>query len=167
MPNRGGVITIKKYANRRLYNTRSSSYVTLDDLALMVKQSEDFQVFDAKSDEDITHVVLTQILLEQESKPGNGILPIAFLRKVIGLYEQNCPEERADSLDRSLTSLVEQPIRIYSKMRKTFGDAPLSINLPSSVSRTSDNYARRPDAAEIEELRSQLQQLQSKLEQFS
>lgn len=167
MMHRAGVITIKKYANRRLYNTGTSSYVTLDDLAKMVKDGAEFQVFDAKSEEDITHVVLTQILLEQESKPGNGILPISFLRKVIALYDVNCPEERAETLDRSLTGILDQPIRIYSKMRKNFGDAPLSINLPNPPVRSTEGFMRRPDADEIEELRSQLQQLQNKLEQFS
>lgn len=167
MTQRAGAITIKKYANRRLYNTGTSTYVTLEDLAKMVKEDVEFQVFDAKSDDDITHIVLTQILLEQESKPGSGILPVAFLRKVISLYDNECPTERAEILDRSLSNLVEQPIRIYSKMRKSFGDAPLSINLPNNVGRSGEAFTRRPDIGEIEELRSQLQQLQSKLEQFS
>lgn len=167
MMHRAGGITIKKYANRRLYNTGTSAYVTLDDLAKMVKEGVEFQVFDAKCEEDITHVVLTQILLEQESKPGNGILPIAFLRKVIGLYEEHCPDDRAEALEHSLSGLMEQPIRIYSKMRKSFGDAPLSINLPNTAPRANESFARRPEAGEIEELRWQLQQLQSKLEQFS
>jgi polyhydroxyalkanoate synthesis repressor PhaR len=165
-----GVVIIKKYANRRLYNTGTSTYVTLDDLAGMVTKGEEFQVFDAKSEDDITHIILTQILLEQESKPGNGILPIGFLRKIIGLYDQDCPENRPDVFERSLSSLTDQPIRIYSKMRKSFGDAPLSINLPSNLARAGerdDSLARRPDAGEIEELRSQLQQLQNKLERFS
>jgi polyhydroxyalkanoate synthesis repressor PhaR len=165
-----GVVIIKKYANRRLYNTGTSTYVTLDDLAALVKKGEDFQVFDAKSEADITHIILTQILLEQESKPGNGILPIGFLRKIIGLYDQDCPEDRPEVLDRTLSGSTDQPIRIYSKMRKSFGDAPLSINLASNMARAGecdDGLTRRPDASEIEELRSQLQQLQSKLERFS
>lgn len=167
MTHRAGVITIKKYANRRLYNTGTSTYVTLDDLAKMVKDGVEFQVFDAKSNEDITHIVLTQILLEQESKPGNGILPVEFLRKVISLYDDQCPEQRNEVLEASLSGLVEQPIRIYSKMRKSFGDAPLSINLPVSGQRPGESYGRRPNSSEIEELKSQLQQLQSRLEQFS
>ena len=79
-------ITIKKYANRRLYNTATSSYVTLDHLSQMVKDNEDFVVYDAKSGEDITRSVLTQIIVEEESKGGQNLLPISFLRQLIGFY---------------------------------------------------------------------------------
>ena len=81
-----GQIVIKKYANRRLYNTGTSTYVTLEDLAEMVKKGEDFIVQDAKSGDDITHSVLTQIIFEQESKTGNTLLPISFLRQLITYY---------------------------------------------------------------------------------
>src|SRR5216110_3226463 len=79
-------ITIKKYANRRLYNTGTSTYVTLEDLAAMVKGGEDFVVYDAKSGEDITRPVLAQIIFEQENKEGQNLLPIKFLRQLIGFY---------------------------------------------------------------------------------
>jgi polyhydroxyalkanoate synthesis repressor PhaR len=80
-------ITIKKYANRRLYNTGTSTYVTLEDLASMVKAGEDFVVFDAKTNEDITRSVLTQIIFEQENKEGGqNLLPINFLRQLIRFY---------------------------------------------------------------------------------
>jgi polyhydroxyalkanoate synthesis repressor PhaR len=79
-------ITIKKYANRRLYNTGTSTYVTLEDLAQMVKLGEDFVVFDAKSGEEITRMVLTQIIFEQESKNGQSLLPTTFLRQLIRFY---------------------------------------------------------------------------------
>ena len=79
-------ITIKKYANRRLYNTASSSYVTLEHLAQMVKDGTEFVVFDAKSGEDITRSVLTQIIVEEEAKGGQNLLPIGFLRQLIGFY---------------------------------------------------------------------------------
>ncbi len=79
-------ITIKKYANRRLYNTATSSYVTLDHLSQMVKDNEDFVVYDAKTGEDITRSVLTQIIVEEESKGGQNLLPISFLRQLIGFY---------------------------------------------------------------------------------
>src|SRR3954451_22764499 len=78
-------ITIKKYANRRLYNTATSSYVTLDDLAKMVKQGGEFVVYDAKTGEDITRSVLTQIIMEEEQK-GTNLLPISFLRQLISFY---------------------------------------------------------------------------------
>ena len=79
-------VTIKKYANRRLYNTASSSYVTLEHLAQMVKDGTDFVVFDAKTGDDITRSVLTQIIVEEESKGGQNLLPIGFLRQLIGFY---------------------------------------------------------------------------------
>ena len=79
-------ITIKKYANRRLYHTGTSTYVTLDDLASMVKAGEEFAVFDAKTGEDITRSVLTQIIFEQEGKTGQNLLPVAFLRQLISYY---------------------------------------------------------------------------------
>ena len=79
-------VTIKKYANRRLYNTGTSTYVTLEDLAAMVKTGEDFVVYDAKTGEDITRSVLTQIIFEQENKEGQNLPPIAFLRQLIRFY---------------------------------------------------------------------------------
>ena len=78
-------VVVKKYANRRLYNTQSSSYITLDNLAEMVRQGRDFVVYDAKSGEDITRGVLTQIIVEEEGK-GSNLLPTAFLRQLIGFY---------------------------------------------------------------------------------
>src|SRR6266404_5646443 len=79
-------VVIKKYANRRLYNTASSSYVTLEHLSEMVKQNIDFVVYDAKTNEDITRSVLTQIIFEEESQQGQSLLPIQFLRQLIGFY---------------------------------------------------------------------------------
>ncbi len=79
-------ITVKKYANRRLYNTETSTYVTLEDLAGMVKRGEDFVVFDAKTGEEITRSVLAQIIFDQEGKDGQSLLPIAFLRQLIRFY---------------------------------------------------------------------------------
>ena len=78
-------VTIKKYANRRLYDTESSSYITLDKLALMIRDGRDFEVVDAKSGEDITHQVLTQIIVEEEAR-GSTMLPVNFLRQLIGMY---------------------------------------------------------------------------------
>src|SRR3954452_854516 len=79
-------VVVKKYANRRLYNTASSSYVTLVDLAKMIKEGGDFVVYDAKTGEDLTRSVMTQIIVEQEQKGGQNMLPIIFLRQLIGLY---------------------------------------------------------------------------------
>ncbi len=98
-------IKIKKYANRRLYNTRESRYITLDDLAELVKRNEEFVVVDAKSGKDITHSVLTQIIVEEESK-GNSLLPINFLRELIRLYGNNLKAVFPSYLDHSIQNFV-------------------------------------------------------------
>src|SRR5687767_12480961 len=111
-----GPVTIKKYANRRLYNTGTSTYVTLEDLADMVKLGEDFVVFDAKSGEEITRSVLTQIIFEQENKEGGqNLLPVTFLRQLIRFYGDSMQmlvprylEVSIDSLTREQTKLREQ-----------------------------------------------------------
>jgi len=100
-----GPITIKKYANRRLYNTATSSYVTLDHLAQMVRDGVDFTVHDAKSGEDITRQVLTHIIVEEESK-GTNLLPLSFLRQLISLY--------GDSLQSMVPSYLEQTMKAFS-----------------------------------------------------
>ncbi len=109
-----GVITIKKYANRRLYNTKTSSYVTLDHLAEMIKEDEDFVVVDAKSGEDLTRSVLTQIIVEQEAK-GQNLLPIKFLRQIIGFY--------GDSLGGVLPKYLEQSMEAFAQNEQSMRDA--------------------------------------------
>lgn len=107
-------ITIKKYANRRLYNTAESSYVTLDHLAKMVKDGTDFVVYDAKTREDITHSVLTQIIVEEEGK-GQNLLPISFLRQLISLYGDNLQWLVPNYLDYSMRAFArnQEQIRHY------------------------------------------------------
>ena len=109
-------VVIKKYANRRLYNTRKSSYVTLDDLAKMVRDGEDFAVYDAKSGEDITRSVLTQIIVEEEAKEQN-MLPTNFLRELIRLY--------GDPLQGVVPGYLDAAMEAFSRnqdqMRKAFG----------------------------------------------
>lgn len=111
-------IVIKKYANRRLYNTATSSYVTLDHLAQMVRDGVEFQVFDAKSGEDITRQVLTHIIVEEENK-GENMLPLNFLRQLISLY--------GDSLQSVVPGYLEQSMQAFSsnqdQMRETLGKA--------------------------------------------
>jgi len=113
---------IKKYANRRLYNTGTSTYVTLEDLAEMVKNAEDFVVFDAKSGEDITRSVLTQIIFEQENK-GHNLLPIAFLRQLIGFYGDSMQNVVPSYLEFSLASFSRDQEKIREQLSKTFGVA--------------------------------------------
>jgi polyhydroxyalkanoate synthesis repressor PhaR len=114
-------IIIKKYANRRLYNTETSAYVTLDDLAEMVKKGEDFQVLDAKSNEEITRSVLTQIIFEQENKEGQNLLPINFLRQVISFYGDQMEGMVPSFLDMSMDSFKKQQDSLREQMTTSFG----------------------------------------------
>ena len=113
-------VVIKKYANRRLYNTETSTYVTLDDLAAMVKSERDFVVFDAKTGDDLTHSVLTQIIVDQESqKRGETLLPIPFLRQLIRFYGASIERLVPSYLQISLDTLTKE----QERFRKTFAGA--------------------------------------------
>jgi polyhydroxyalkanoate synthesis repressor PhaR len=114
-------VIIKKYANRRLYNTGTSTYVTLEDLAKMVKAGEDFQVFDAKSSEDITRSVLTQIIFEQENKEGQNLLPITFLRQLIRFYGDSMQMLVPRYLEVSIDSLSREQGKFRDQMAQAFG----------------------------------------------
>ena len=108
-------IVIKKYANRRLYNTSSSSYVTLEELALLLRAGKDFVVFDAKSGDEITRSVLTQIILEEDSK-GRNVLPVTFLRQLIGFYDESTPA----MLPRYLEATMDHFIQNQEQMQRYF-----------------------------------------------
>ena len=112
MPAKDDPVVIKKYANRRLYNTGTSTYVTLEDLAEMVKKGEDFTVQDAKTGDDITHPVLTQIIFELENKDGQNMLPIPFLRQLISFY--------GDQMQMVVPSFLEQSMIAFAKEQERF-----------------------------------------------
>ncbi|MCW5699566.1 MAG: polyhydroxyalkanoate synthesis repressor PhaR, partial [Rhodospirillales bacterium] len=113
-------ITIKKYANRRLYNTATSSYVTLDNLATMVKAGADFVVYDAKSGEDITRSVLTHIIVEEESK-GQKLLPVSFLRHLISFYGDSLQVLVPRYLEHTMQAFVRNQEQMRDYIRSTFG----------------------------------------------
>lgn len=115
-----GVVTIKKYANRRLYNTATSSYVTLDHLCQMVKDDVDFVVYDAKTGEDITRSVLTQIIVEEEAK-GQNMLPISFLRQLISLYGDNLQMVVPRYLETSMATFAENQERMRDYIQDALG----------------------------------------------
>ncbi len=115
-------VIIKKYANRRLYNTDSSTYVTLEDLAEMVRSERDFVVYDAKTGEDLTHSVLTQIIVEQESR-GTNLLPIGFLRQLIRFYGDSMQKLVPSYLEFSLDSLTRQQEQYRRRFAHAFGTA--------------------------------------------
>jgi polyhydroxyalkanoate synthesis repressor PhaR len=115
-------VIIKKYANRRLYNTDTSTYVTLEDLAEMVRSERDFVVYDAKTGEDLTHSVLTQIIVEQESR-GTNLLPIGFLRQLIRFYGDSMQKLVPSYLEFSLDSLARQQEQYRRRFAHAFGTA--------------------------------------------
>jgi len=116
-------VVVKKYANRRLYNTASSSYVTLDDLAKMIKEGGDFVVYDAKTGEDITRSVLTQIIVEQEQK-GQNLLPISFLRQLISLYGDSIQFLVPGYLEQAMVAFARNQQQMRESLRTTFGIFP-------------------------------------------
>lgn len=119
------VVVIKKYANRRLYNTSTSAYVTLEDLATMVREGTDFVVFDAKTNEELTRQILTQIIFEEESR-GQALLPVQFLRQLIGFYGGQMEGVLPSYLEMSLESFSRQQEQFRDQMTKAFGATPAS-----------------------------------------
>jgi len=179
---------IKKYANRRLYNTGTSTYVTLEDLADMVKAGEDFVVYDAKTSEDITRSVLTQIIFEQENK-GQNLLPITFLRQLIRFYGDSIQNLIPTYLDFSIDSLVRDQEKLRNQMTSAFGPGAFSPStLSEQVRRNTEMFeqamrmflpfgggrpaaaAPEPPAAEkndFDQLRKQLDDMQKRLDKMA
>ena len=125
-------ITIKKYANRRLYNTATSAYITLEDLASIVKKGDDFVVYDAKSGEDITRSVLTQIIVEQESKEGQSLLPITFLRQLIRFYGDSMQMLVPSYLEFTIGKLTNEQAKFREIARQNLG-SPLATPVFGSI----------------------------------
>src|SRR5256885_15499073 len=136
-----GPVTIKKYANRRLYNTGTSSYVTLEDLATMVKAGDDFVVYDAKSGDDITRSVLAQIIFEQENKEGQNLLPINFLRQLIRFYGNSMQMLVPRFLEASIDSLTREQEKFRQQMAQAFGGTPFGA-LEEQVRRNMEMFER-------------------------
>lgn len=127
MPKGDAPVTIKKYANRRLYNTAKSSYVTLDHLAQMVRDGQDFVVYDAKTGEDITRSVLTQIIFEEEAK-GQNMLPISFLRQLIRLYGDTLQGVVPGYLEASMEAFSRNQETLREQVTAAFGANPALAN---------------------------------------
>jgi polyhydroxyalkanoate synthesis repressor PhaR len=183
-------VEIKKYANRRLYNTGTSTYVTLEDLAAMVKKGEDFVVHDAKSGDDITRSVLTQIIFEQENKEGQNLLPIAFLRQLIRFYGDSMQMLVPRYLEVSIDSLTREQEKFRKQMAQAFGVGSFGA-LEDQVRRNMEMFERafamftpfarrgqtEPGAAEldkfsakpgeIDDLRRQLDEMQKKVDRLT
>lgn len=124
-------VVVKKYANRRLYNTETSSYITLDNLADMIRAGRDFVVYDAKSGDDITRGVLTQIIVEEESK-GTSMLPTPFLRQLIGFYGDSLQGVVPRYLETAMSSFARQQQHLRQAVQQT-----LSPFMPAGVEEMS------------------------------
>lgn len=123
--NTDGPVIIKKYANRRLYNTETSSYITLDHLAAMTREGRDFKVVDAKTEEDITHNVLTQIIMEEEAR-GQTLLPVNFLRQLIALYGDSMQAVVPGYLEASMDSFRRNQAQFKSAVEGAFANSPFA-----------------------------------------
>jgi polyhydroxyalkanoate synthesis repressor PhaR len=121
----GEAIIIKKYANRRLYNTASSSYITLDDLARMVRENVEFQVLDAKTGDDITHSILTQIIMDEEAN-GGQMLPVSFLRQLIGMYGNSMQAMMPSYLEASMANFRDNQTKIREAFEKGMSAGPFA-----------------------------------------
>jgi polyhydroxyalkanoate synthesis repressor PhaR len=127
VPAKTTVTVVKKYANRRLYNTSTSTYVTLEDLADMVKKGEEFTVQDAKTGEDITHPVLTQIIFELENKDGQTMLPIPFLRQLIAFYGDQMQTVVPGFLEQSMKAFAGEQTRMREQMAEALKKGPMGM----------------------------------------
>jgi polyhydroxyalkanoate synthesis repressor PhaR len=181
-------VTIKKYANRRLYNTGTSTYVTLEDLAAMVKKGEDFVVYDAKTGEDITRSVLTQIIFEQENKEGQNLLPINFLRQLIRFYGDSMQMLVPRYLEVSIESLTREQEKFRQQLAQTFGGGALgpleeqvrrnmemfqqAVSMFTPFSRRDTERSAEPEKRtggtdEIDNLKRQMEEMQQRLARLS
>ena len=190
------VTVIKKYANRRLYNTATSAYVTLDDLSLMVKEGSEFQVFDAKTGEDITRSVLTQIIFEEENKGGaQTLLPVNFLRQLIRFYGDSMQGLVPGYLEFSMDNLMKDQDKFRKQMLDTvgmgdafkgmedhakrnmamFNDAMKMFNPFAAVMAANAGSSPKPEAApgaetskdDLQKLKEQMAAMQQKLDTMS
>ena len=179
-------VSIKKYANRRLYHTGTSEYVTLEDLARMVKAGEDFVVHDAKTGEDLTRSVLAQIIFEQENK-GQNLLPITFMRQLIRLYGDSMQALVPQYLDFSLERLISNQQKIREQFSQAFGQTPFALieeqtrkNMaafaealrmmsPFGMAGTTAPQEQQSDSApsEIDEIKREMERMRERLDRLS
>jgi polyhydroxyalkanoate synthesis repressor PhaR len=136
-------VVIKKYANRRLYNTGTSTYVTLEDLAEMVKKGEDFTVQDAKTGDDITHSVLTQIIFELENKDGQNMLPIPFLRQLIAFYGDQMQMIVPSFLEQSMIAFSKEQERFREQIKSAMGKTPMDMMKMTTPMKAFEETTRR------------------------
>ena len=175
----GDTVIVKKYANRRLYNTSTSSYITLEDLAAMVRENIEFQVLDAKTGEDITHSILTQIIMDEEAS-GEQMLPVSFLRQLIGMYGNSMQAMMPSYLEAAMANFRENQGRIREAFEKGLANNPITRIHETNMAMmraateaflpgTSRRSEKPADTArdEIAALRQQMAEMQKKLDELS
>lgn len=175
----GETVIIKKYANRRLYNTSTSSYITLDHLAQMVKENVDFKVIDAKTGADLTHSILTQIIMEEEAT-GEQMLPTNFLRQLIGMYGNSMQALLPGYLEASMEHFRENQAKLRKAIEDSIGSNPLAqlaqrnmemfkAAAAAFVPGASPSAEAKPagEGDDLDALRKQMAEMQQKLEQLS
>jgi polyhydroxyalkanoate synthesis repressor PhaR len=178
----GDTVTIKKYANRRLYNTRTSSYITLDHLAQMVKENIEFKVLDAKTGADLTHTILTQIIMEEEAS-GEQMLPTSFLRQLIAMYGNSMQALLPGYLEASMEHFRENQVKLRKAIEDSIGANPLAqiaqrnmelfkaataAFVPGAVQAAeAEKSAAAPAEDELAALRKQMADMQKKLDQLA
>ncbi len=174
-------VIVKKYANRRLYNTSTSSYITLDDLAGMVRDNVDFQVLDAKTGDDITHSILTQIIMDEETH-GEQMLPVSFLRQLISMYGNSMQVMMPSYLEAAMTNFRENQGKIREAFEKGIANSPMAkihetnmvmmraaaeAFIPGTSSSAKKRTSAESKSGEIELLRKQMAEMQKKLDELS
>jgi polyhydroxyalkanoate synthesis repressor PhaR len=178
----GDTVIIKKYANRRLYNTRTSSYITLDHLAQMVKENIEFKVLDAKTGADLTHTILTQIIMEEEAS-GEQMLPTNFLRQLIAMYGNSMQALLPSYLEASMEHFRENQVKLRKAIEDSIGANPLAqiaqrnmelfkaataAFVPGAVrAAEAEKPAASPAEDELAALRRQMADMQKKLDQLA
>jgi polyhydroxyalkanoate synthesis repressor PhaR len=177
MARTGAKVTIKKYANRRLYDTESSTYITLDRLAAMIREGRDFEVVDAKTGDDITHQVLTQIIVEEEAR-GSTMLPVNFLRQLIGLYGGSMQSAVPQYLDAAMDAFAKNQEAMREALAGKFGGTVFSDLAKRNMAMfeeagrafTASAPGRKAESAdkasEVDKLRAELAALQAKVDKL-
>ncbi len=176
-----GPVVIKKYANRRLYNTRSSSYITLEDLSRMTRDGVDFQVIDAKTGNDITHAILTQIIMEEEAS-GEQMLPISFLRQLISMYGNSMQAMMPHYLEASMENFRANQLKLQETWKASMGPdalarlaesnmamfkAATSAFMPGGAQSAQDAEPAARSDEDLDALRKQMAEMQKKLDELS
>ena len=181
----GDTIIIKKYANRRLYNTQTSKYITLDFLAELTRKEQDFKVVDARTGEDITHNVLTQIIMEEEAN-GENLLPVNFLKQIIAMYGNSMQGMVPDFLENSMANFRASQDQMKAMLEGSMQSNPLTAPLAEMAKRNMElmksfapgfstaNTAHQPEPAPVDEpevdvetLKQQMAALQAQIEKLS